>query len=133
MGEIPESGWQPDGGKTSMAGLLGMSDLEDQPANVSMIMPNKLLLRGMYINRSRGSNNLQGLESFLDVTLWYACSWSHFDMLAADYWGLGLSGTLCHLCSKTECAACSGRSLLTYYDRQAPASLASCSQGLPCR
>lgn len=53
-----------------MTALLGMSDLEDQPANVSVLAPNKLLLRGFYINRSRGSSNVQGLESFLDVTLW---------------------------------------------------------------
>jgi len=69
MADMPSIGWEPDAGKTSVAGLLGVSDLESSPLNMSMLGPGKLLLRGFYLNQSLPSGGTDGMESFQDVTL----------------------------------------------------------------
>lgn len=69
MADMPSNGWEPDAGKTSVAGLLGVSDLESSPLNMSTLGPGKLLLRGFYLNQSLPSGGNDGMESFQDVTL----------------------------------------------------------------
>jgi hypothetical protein len=72
--EIPSSAWNQDG-KASISGVLGVQDLDDSPLNMSLVAPSRLLLRGFYLNRSRVSNGVNGMESFQDVVLRcaYAC------------------------------------------------------------
>lgn len=69
MAEVPSDSWQPDAGKTNIAGLLGVHDLDSSPVNMSLMGPTKLLLRGFYLNRSEASSGVQGMESFQDVRL----------------------------------------------------------------
>lgn len=67
--EMPPAAWEPGMGKASVAGLLGVQDLDAQPLNMSIVAPHKLLLRGFYLNRSKASSGANGMESFQDVVL----------------------------------------------------------------
>lgn len=70
MADIPDSAWEPDAGKSSISGVLALQDLDSTPLNMSLVAPNKLLLRGFYLNNSNISNGVNGMESFQDVMLW---------------------------------------------------------------
>lgn len=47
-----------------------MQDLDASPLNMSLVAPNKLLLRGHFLNNSNITNGIDGMESFQDVVLW---------------------------------------------------------------
>lgn len=69
MTEMPASAWEPYAGRSSVAEVLDVKDLDAQPLNMSLVAPNKLLLRGFYLNRSKASSGANGMESFQDVVL----------------------------------------------------------------
>jgi hypothetical protein len=67
VGELPPALWASDGGQAAMAGLLGVGSLDSLPFNMSLLSSSRLLLRGLYLNRSSTTNGRDGLQSFLDV------------------------------------------------------------------
>lgn len=69
MAELPPSSWEPASGKHAVAGVFGVEDLDAQPLNMSLVGPNRLLLRGFFLNRSKASSGANGMESFQDVVL----------------------------------------------------------------
>jgi hypothetical protein len=70
LAEIPESAWEPEAGKASLSKVLGVQDLDASPLNMSLVAPNKVLLRGYFLNNSNITNGVDGMESFQDVVLW---------------------------------------------------------------
>lgn len=70
LAEIPDSAWEPEAGKSSLSKVLGVQDLDAFPLNMSLVAPNKLLLRGYFLNNSNITNGIDGMESFQDVVLW---------------------------------------------------------------
>lgn len=61
--------WSENMGQTHIASMLGVSNLDNNPLNMSVIAPTDLLLRAFYVNRTLNSAGRNGLQSFLDVSL----------------------------------------------------------------